>query len=101
MFNQLLPAYDQGHKSSQNQRRKHHLNDREAGRVTAKEPACNNAPDAQKLVGGPNEPIEHIGSGLVGALKVSRNKLKGLCGGVETPDARSFVVPPTPTTSTA
>src|SRR5262249_20591636 len=32
----------------------------ETGRVTAKEPACDNAPNAQKLVGGPSEPIEHI-----------------------------------------
>src|SRR5262249_16858435 len=88
IFNQLLPAYDHGHKSSQHQRRKHHLNDRETGRVTAKEPACNNAPDAQKLVGGPSEPIEHLLSGPVDALKVSRNNLRGLCGEVEAPDTR-------------
>ncbi len=60
IFNQRLPKYDQRQKNRQHQRCEHHLNDREAGRVFAKEPTCNKAASTQEPVGGPSEPIKHI-----------------------------------------
>jgi hypothetical protein len=38
-----LPKHEQGYESREHQRCKHHLNDRETGRVFAKKPTCNNA----------------------------------------------------------
>src|SRR3954453_14488865 len=60
IFNQRLPKYDQRQKSRQHQRCEHHLNDRETGRVFAKEPTCNKAASTQEPVSGPSEPIKHI-----------------------------------------
>src|SRR3954462_1975753 len=60
IFNQRLPKYDQRQKSRQHQRCEHHLNDRKAGRVFAKEPTCNKAASTQEPVSGPSEPIKHI-----------------------------------------
>src|SRR4051812_9742526 len=60
IFKQRLPKYNQRQKSRQHQRCEHHLNDREAGRVFAKKPACNKAASTQEPVGGPSEPIKHI-----------------------------------------